>query len=152
VYALAWLFSKKCIGCEKRHTDRNVQDITFYYMKLTTLTAAIAVFFVAGSSYAHGHRPVSVLTVRNDLFYFKVDKAFIGAVVEVYASSGELVMKQTVTRHKMLIDFYDRNNDDYTIRIKSACAEISYLYSKIDPAGIDKHKPSVRQISSSLSQ
>ena len=145
VYELVWPFLQKCVGCEMRHADRNVQDVTFYYMKHATL-AAIAFFFVAGSSHAHGHRPVSVLAVRNDIFYFKVDKAFIGAVVEVYASSGELVMTQSVTRHKMLIDFYDRSEDDYTIRIKSPCTEINYLYSKIDPAGIDKCKPSIRQI------
>jgi hypothetical protein len=115
-------------------------------MKLTTLTAAIVLCLVAGNSHANGHRPVSVLAVRNDLFYFKVDKAFIGAVVEIYASSGELVMTQTVTHHKTLIDFYDRNKDDYTIRIKSKCSEISYLYSKFDPAGVDKYKPLIKQI------
>ncbi len=57
-----------------------------------------------------------------------------------------MVFTQTVTRHKMLIDFIDKNPDEYTIRIKSKCAEINYLYSKIDPAGIDKYRPTIMQI------
>ncbi|HTF18879.1 MAG TPA: hypothetical protein VK658_12445 [Chryseolinea sp.] len=115
-------------------------------MKLITLAAAAALCLVAVSSHANAHHPVSVLAVRNDLFYFRVDKAFIGAVVEVYASSGDLVSTQTVTHHKMLIDFYDKSKGEYTIKIKTKCTEINYLYSKVDPAGIDEYKPTFRQI------
>lgn len=115
-------------------------------MKLTTFSAAVAICLVSGNSFANSHRPVSVLAVRNDLFYFKVDKAFIGAVVEVYASSGELIFSDTIRHHKMLIDFYDRKEDDYTIRIRSRCAEVEYLYMKFDPAGIDAFKPVAKRI------
>jgi len=101
---------------------------------------------LAGSGLAKAHRPVSVLAVRNDLFYFKVDKLFIGALVEVYSSTGDLVLTQTVTRHKMLIDFFERQPDTYTIRIKSKCSEINYLYTKVDEAREDVFKPLVKQI------
>ena len=115
-------------------------------MKLTTFLAATALCMLAATTYRNNHHPVSVLAVRNDLFYFKVDKAFIGAQVEVYSSSGELIFTDTIRHHKMLIDFYDKEEDNYTIRIKSRCTEINYLYTKFDPAGVDAFKPAVKQI------
>lgn len=116
------------------------------YMKLTTLAALILLCSMPGISQAKAHRPVSVLAVRNDLFYFKVDKAFIGATVEVYSSSGELVLSQKVMRHKTLIDFFDKKEDKYTIKIKTGCSEFDYLYTKFDPAGTDIYKPEVAQL------
>jgi hypothetical protein len=88
-------------------------------------------------------QPVSVLSVRSDLFYFKVNKAFRGATVEVYASSGQLVYAGQVTRHRMLIDFFDRQEGDYTIRIKKDSVEVDYRYSKVGPAGVDEFIPPV---------
>lgn len=122
-----------------------MHGITFYYMKPIAFFTIIFCLFAA-SGMAKAHRPVSILAVRNDLFYFKVDKLFIGAVVEVYSSSGDLVLTQTVTRHKMLIDFFERQPDAYTIKIKSKCTEINYLYTKVDEAGIDAFKPMFKQI------
>ena len=115
-------------------------------MKLTSFLAATALCMVAATSFAKGHRPISVLAVRNDLFYFKVDKAFIGARVEVYASSGELIFTDTIRHHKMLIDFFDKGEDNYTIKIKSQSTEVNYLYMKFDPVGVDAFKPAVKQI------
>jgi hypothetical protein len=122
-----------------------VHGITFYYMKPIAFHTIIFCLFAANGM-AKAHRPVSVLAVRNDLFYFKVDKLFIGAVVEVYSSHGDLVLTQTVIRHKMLIDFFERQPDVYTIKIKSKCTEINYLYTKVDEAGIDAFKPFFKQI------
>ena len=101
---------------------------------------------IAGHTEARANRPVSVLAVRNDLFYFKVDKLFIGSIVEVYSSTGDLVLTQTVTRHKVLLDFFEKQSGDYTIRIKSKCTEINYLYTKVDEAGVDAFKPFFKQI------
>ena len=115
-------------------------------MKLTTLAATIALCLPATISNAKAHHPVSVLAVRNDLFYFRVDRTLRGAIVEVYSSSGELIFSDTVKHNKMLIDFFENNDDDYTIKIKSQCAEVNYLYTKFDPAGIDAFKPMVKQI------
>lgn len=115
-------------------------------MKHTTLSAVLALSLIAGSSHAKNHHPVSVIAVRNDLFYFKVDRAMIGASVEVFSSDGELVYTGSVKRHKMLIDFIDKNEGDYTIRIKSKCAEVDFQYTKFDPAGVDANKPIVKQI------
>ena len=73
-------------------------------------------------------------------------QAFIGAQVEVYTSSGEVNFTDTIRHHRMLIDVYDKGEDNYTIKIKSRCAEVDYLYLKFDPAGVDALKPVVKQI------
>lgn len=104
--------------------------------------STIFLCMLADVSYAKP-QPVSVLSIRSDLFYFKVNKAFRGATVEVYASSGELVYAGQVTRHRMLIDFFDRDEGDYTIRIKKDAVEVDYQYSKVGPAGVDDFTPSV---------
>jgi hypothetical protein len=140
------VFEQNYTDCETGHEYRNAPYYTFYYMKLTTLSAVIALTLIAGSSHAKSHHPVSVLAVRNDLFYFKVDRAMIGATVEVYSPEGELVFTWPIKRHKMLIDFIDKNEGDYTIRIRSKCSEFEFQYTKFDPAGIDAFKPMVKRI------
>lgn len=52
-----------------------------------------------------------------DLFTLKTDKEFIGAQVEVYNSSGELITSNSLQRRKMIIDFGDAVFGTYTIRI-----------------------------------
>jgi hypothetical protein len=52
-----------------------------------------------------------------DLFTFKTDKELIGAQVEVYNSSGELITSNSLQKRKMIIDFGDAVFGTYTIRI-----------------------------------
>ena len=50
--------------------------------------------------------PVHIVSTRMDVFYFKVDKAFLGAQLEIYSAEGVQLHSEKITRRKVLIDFY----------------------------------------------
>jgi cytochrome oxidase Cu insertion factor (SCO1/SenC/PrrC family) len=56
-------------------------------------------------------------TKYKNLFTLKTDKEFIGAQVEVYNSTGQLITSNSLQKRKMVIDFGDAHLGTYTIRI-----------------------------------
>ena len=88
-------------------------------MKITHLTA-LAILFFTSSAMARSVPEVShvsVLSVKREVFYFKVDKEFVGAFIEVYDQKGVLLIKEQVSKRKMIIDFFHREPGMYTIKI-----------------------------------
>lgn len=54
---------------------------------------------------------------EKDLFVFRTEKGFIGAKVEIFSDSGELLTAQTIQKRKMIIDFGDVAFGTYTIKV-----------------------------------
>jgi hypothetical protein len=82
------------------------------------MTIAVA-FFLMSAAYAHGQED-GVLTGKSrdkDLFVMKADKKFVGAMVQIYSSEGELLTAQHLLKRKMVIDFSPVTQDTYTIRV-----------------------------------
>jgi hypothetical protein len=77
---------------------------------------------------------VRVLATKMDIFYFSVPKTMMGAKIEVYNETGELIATQIVTRHKTIVDFYNANPGHYTIIIKKDGNQESFNYSKNAPS------------------
>jgi hypothetical protein len=77
---------------------------------------------------------VRVLATKMDIFYFSVPKTMMGAEIEVYNETGELIATQIVTRHKTIVDFYTANPGHYTIIIKKDGNQASFNYSKNAPS------------------
>ena len=65
-----------------------------------------------------------------NLFTLKAEKQFIGAQVEIYNSSGELVTSQSLQKRKMIIDFGDARLGIYTIKIKRGAEHQEFTYIK----------------------
>ena len=66
---------------------------------------------VTGSYWLHcwekkSKNPVHIVSTRMDVFYFKVDKAFLGAQLEIYSAEGVQLHSEKITRRKVRIDFY----------------------------------------------
>lgn len=57
----------------------------------------------------------------------------MGATVEVYDASKNLISSQTVTTRKMMIDFYDAKAGQYEILISNQHAKNSFDYTLVDP-------------------
>jgi hypothetical protein len=66
----------------------------------------------------------------NSLFTLKTEKEFIGAQVQVYNSSGELITSHSLQKRKMIIDFADAGFGTYTIRIMKGEALKEFKYTK----------------------
>jgi hypothetical protein len=60
----------------------------------------------------------TVTTKYQNLFAFKVSKAFTGALVEIYYSNGDLVASKSLIKRKMIINFCDVKPGTYTIKVK----------------------------------
>ena len=101
-------------------------------MKKFTLVVLMLVASV-GTWACPTHTPVCVISVKSDIFYFKVSKTFIGATVEIYSKEGERIRTETVLHHKTIIDFYLENPGVYTIKIKKDNLEHNFSYVKDAP-------------------
>ncbi|MBL0740246.1 hypothetical protein [Chryseolinea lacunae] len=77
---------------------------------------------------------VSVLSIKRDIFYFKVANNLTGAAIEVYSSTGELIYNDTITHHKTLIDFYFEQPGTFTIKIIKGSHTESFNYEKTSPS------------------
>ena len=88
-------------------------------MKITHLIALVILLsstaVLAGQSPEAHH--VFVISVQREVFYFKVDKEFLGATIEVYDTQGVLLVTEKVIKRKMIIDFFQRAPGLYTIKI-----------------------------------
>ena len=54
---------------------------------------------------------------HKSLFVVKTHKNLMGAQIEVFTSTGELLTTQTLHRKKMIIDFCDAHYGIYTIKV-----------------------------------
>lgn len=76
--------------------------------------------------------PVRIISTKTDIFYFKVDRSFTGAVIEVYSPEGDLIVKDTLTHHRAIIDFYFENPGRYFIKIRKGDREADFTFEKTD--------------------
>ena len=96
--------------------------------------------------------PVRVISTKSDIFYFKVDRAFVGAIIEVYSPEGVLIISDTVTHHKAIIDFYHQKGGRYSIKIKKNDREAHFTFEKADAHPIVAIEPSATEGAVSISQ
>ncbi|MBS1558553.1 MAG: hypothetical protein JST69_07465 [Bacteroidetes bacterium] len=92
---------------------------------LSLFTASVAVFAVDSG------RSVQVLSMKEkNLFGFKADKVWMRAQVEILAVNGDCIMCQTLTKHKMMINFRDVRPGTYTIRVSKGERTEEFQYTK----------------------
>ena len=84
--------------------------------------------FVASSNVS----PVRVISTKSNMFYFRVDRSFVGAVIEVLDAEGKLVLADTVAHHKAIIDFYYENPGVYSIKMKKDDRVWTFTFEKTD--------------------
>jgi len=95
----------------------------------TTLTTALFIL-MATFTFAKDISPVHVISTKRDIFYFKTEKEFMDATIEVYNEKGTLVMTDTVKYSKTIIDFYNENPGVFIIKIKKGEVETQFEYLK----------------------
>jgi uncharacterized protein (DUF2141 family) len=78
---------------------------------LSLFTASVAVFGTSADS-------VHVVDSKyKSAFVFKANKSWQGATVEVFAANGERIVRQRLTKRKMVISFLDRKPGTYKVAI-----------------------------------
>ena len=75
-----------------------------------------------------------------DVIYFKVDKEFLGAEIEIYSSEGVKLLSQKIVHRKVLVDFYYENPGKYIVHIVKGDVQKDFNFTKdvpcpeLDPA------------------
>ena len=97
--------------------------------KLTT--SLFVSFLILSSSLCATAEAIDVIEPRqNSLFTLKAEKQFVGAQVEIYNASGELITTQSLQKRKMVIDFGDAMLGLYTIKVVKGDSKQEFKYLK----------------------
>ena len=75
------------------------------------------------------------------VFYFKVDKVFLGADLEIYSQDGKKLFTQKVEHRKVLIDFYYEDPAKFIILIKKGDLLEEFQFIKDNPC-LETERPS----------
>jgi hypothetical protein len=95
------------------------------------LTLILLLLTASAASYARcKNAPVSVISTKRDVFYFKVNKVLVGSTLEVYSSTGEMIFTAKVCHRKAIVDFYLENAGTYSIKLKKGDKVEEFTYVK----------------------
>ena len=104
--------------------------------RLLVLACMIAIAYSAssmnkGPRRSVQHNCIHVISMDNDIFYFKSDREVAGAVVDVYDyKSGVKVMSHVISGKKTIVDLYAQVPGDYIILITKGDFNRKYVFHK----------------------
>lgn len=86
---------------------------------MKTLIAVVVALMIATTGKAGNPEDAIIIgqTKNKSLFVYKTQRKFVGAMVEVYTSNGDLLTAQNLQKRKLIIDFGSAMKDTYTIRV-----------------------------------
>lgn len=88
------------------------------------------------------NHPIAVRSISSNIFYFKVDKQYVGATIEIMDLNGNVLQSATINSRKIIIDFFYKMPGKYIIVIKkgdlSECFEYENLDMQVKEAGKDE--------------
>lgn len=82
--------------------------------------------------------PVKVISTKKEIFYFKVDKEFAGALLEVFDAVGNKVIEQRVDKRRVIVDFYYDQPGRYIIKLSNGNLEEVFVYEKFGPSHAER--------------
>ena len=84
----------------------------------TLFAVVVALIIVTTGKAAKPEDAIIIGQTKNkSLFVYKTQRKFVGAMVEVYTSNGDLLTAQNLQKRKLIIDFGSVLQDTYTIRV-----------------------------------
>lgn len=98
--------------------------------RIFLLTCMLPIAFSGSATATKAKDPIHVLATRMDVFYFKVEKEFLGAEIEIYAADGKQLASQKVAHRRVLIDFYFETPGNYIIRLNKNDVQREYKFFK----------------------
>ncbi len=99
-------------------------------MKKLTTSLFVSFLILSSSLYATAEAIDVIEPRQKSLFTLKAEKQFVGAQVEIYNASGELITTQSLQKRKMVIDFGDAMLGLYTIKVVKGDSKQEFKYLK----------------------
>jgi hypothetical protein len=98
----------------------------------TLATFLFVSFLILSTSFNVTAEAVNVVEPRKakSLFTLKTEKEFVGAQVQIYNSSGQMITSQNLQKRKMVIDFGDAKFGIYTIKVVKGESQQEFKYLK----------------------
>jgi hypothetical protein len=99
---------------------------------MKTLLAVVVALMIVTTGKAGKPEDAIIIgqTKNKSLFVYKTQRKFVGAMVEVYTSNGDLLTAQNLQKRKLIIDFGTALNDTYTIRVVKGTVTREFQYVK----------------------
>jgi hypothetical protein len=110
---------------------------TLAMTKITFLFSMMIASTIGLSNGIKATDPVHVLSSRMRIVHLKLTREFIGATLEIYNESDELILSQVVNERKVLIDFDNQKQGIYIIKIKKGTDEDVMEYINRDSSLIE---------------
>lgn len=101
--------------------------------KILLLTCMLWAMLSATGRETKSKDPVLVAFVRMDIFYFKVDKEFVGAELEIYSQEGEKLFSDKISHRKVIVDFYYEDPGRYVIYLTKGVVRKEFNFTKDKP-------------------
>jgi hypothetical protein len=76
-------------------------------------------------------RDLKVISNKNSIVYFKVDKSFIGGQVEVYDASKACLEADSLPHTHTMIHFDEMPAGSYTVKVKKGSKSTEFNYENI---------------------
>lgn len=99
-------------------------------MKKIIFLIGVLLLVVITASYSKSKPQTNfkVISIKKNTVYFKVNKSFIGGVVEVYNANNQCMDGEDLPHTHTMIYFDDAPKGFYTIRVKKGdlCMEFKY--------------------------
>jgi hypothetical protein len=72
-----------------------------------------------------------ILSAKNNVVYFKVDKSYVGGVVEIYDVNNNLLEGDTLPDTHTMIYFDEMPAGHYTVKVKKGDEVVEFQYDTI---------------------
>ena len=96
----------------------------------TLITIVVTLFSLTSANALAPEENFASGKSKDSLFVLRAEKKFVGATVEIYASTGELVTSKSLNKRKMIIDFGSVMKDTYTIVVVKGDEKQEFHYEK----------------------
>lgn len=107
-------------------------------LKLLAFVLCLSTSAFAGTS---PNSNVSVLSMKRDIFYFRVCPSLIGARIDVRDQEGQVIVSQEITHKKSIVDFYFEKPGQFTITITKGERQETFKYIKTTPSPFVEEAP-----------
>ncbi len=96
----------------------------------TVITCVIVLSSLTAANATARNEGVAPGNSKDSLFVLRAEKKFVGATVEIYTSTGELITSQSLSKRKVVIDFGSVMKDTYTIRVVKGIEVREFQFEK----------------------
>jgi hypothetical protein len=108
--------------------------------KIILLASMLGISTLLPAEKANPKPFVHIMSARMDVFYFKLEKEFLGAQLDIYSEDGVTLFSQTIDHRKVLIDFYFENAGKFIIHFEKGNFQEEFNFIKKDPC-VEDDKP-----------